>query len=255
MGLAVKTKKFLARTPLHRPLLELNSARRYRQVMRTPIRDVRTAYCISPYKTGASFIANMFDPSVSAHEPLYHLTLKHMHNPDFLQRRKAFLDLRVEAFGHFAIMAKEFSVLFPDVDLLFTIRDPSDWLGSCLDHAAVMQQRIHYHFGGKLFWRKVTRYASNDFYRLGDEAQCEYVTDMLNFWVRTYRTARTLPKAHIIRLHEVEEKIEWLEDLFNQKAVNLKHAHRNNSPGRKPFSAWDYVNKADFADAIGEFGY
>jgi len=37
--------------------------------------------------------------------------------------------------------------------------------------------------------------------------------------------------------------------------VNLKTGFRRVNEEKKPFSAWDYVNKEDLADAIAEFGY
>lgn len=255
MSLASKTKLLLVRTPLHRPLVELNSARRYQQIKRTPIRDVRTAYCISPYKTGTSFIASMFDKSVSMHEPFHHTTLKHMHDHDFLRRRKAFLNLRVEASGFFASMAREFGELFPEDNMVFVIRDPSDWIGSNIDYTDVVQTMIHYQFGRELFWRKISRFVGDDFYSLKDEQQHEFVTDMLNFWLKVYREARSLANGHIIRLEDVRDNIDHLEHLFDQKAVNLDKVQHNANHNRRPFSAWNYVNKADFADAIAEFGY
>ena len=73
--------------------------------------------------------------------------------------------------------------------------------------------------------------------------------------MKVYRTARDLPNGHIIRLNEADDNIELLEHLFAQKAVNLKTGFRRINEEKKPFSAWDYVNRADFADAIAEFGY
>jgi hypothetical protein len=255
MGLVRKAKQVLVRTPLHRPLLEVQSAWQTARVKRTPIRDVRTAYCISPHKTGTTFIAHMFDQAVSAHEPLHHPTLKHIQDPDFLRRRKAYLDLRVEASGFFAYVAKDFGELFPEDNMVFMIRDPSEWIGSHLNYAPVVARRVNYIFGRNFFWRRITPYDANDFYDLTDQQQHDYVTAMLHFWLKVYGEARDLPNGHIIRLNEADDNIELLEHLFAQKAVNLKTGFRRVNEEKKPFSAWDYVNKEDFADAIAEFGY
>jgi hypothetical protein len=254
MSLLRKTKSVLVRTPLYNPLLAIQSDWQARQIRRTDIRDVRTNYCISPHKTGTTFISQIFDQSVTAHEPLRVSTVRNLSNHDFLRRRKSYLDLRIEASGFLASIAREYGELFPKDNMVFMIRDPSNWIGSVLDYVPVVRARM-YTRSDKQYPNLISRHGHSEFFELNEKDQHEYISDMLNFWLKVYRAARDLPNGHIIRLNEADDNIELLEHLFEQKAVNLKTGFRRINEGRKSFSAWNYVNKADFADGIAEFGY
>jgi hypothetical protein len=251
-----RIKRGLAKTPLHGPLLKLQSARQYREIMATePNPNLRTGFCISPYKTGTTFVANIFDPAHARHEPIPYPTMRWGHDPDFMHRRKAWLNLKCESFGYHALHAERLSRMFPDDNMVFMIRDPSDWMRSIFDYFSTGQSWVFFNYGGIYYWSKILRVNTHHFYDLDDEKRQMLVEDLMRFWVKVYRTAETLPNGHIIRLSEADDNIELLEHLFHQKAVNLKTGFRRVSSVRRDFSAWDWVNRADYEKDVAHFGY
>ena len=194
-------KGIAAQTPLHKPLLNLQGHLEYRTIMKTPIReDVRTGYCISPFKTGTTFVSKVFDWKISKHEPLMFVTLKHINNDEFLQRRKSFLDIRVESSGFLSMIAERFVQLNSHEPVLFMIRNPSDWIGSMIDYAPVIQSRTRYHYAEELFWQRVGGLVTpREFHDSSPDDQAKTVENLLRFWIKTYRVALEHDNCHILR--------------------------------------------------------
>lgn len=255
-NLLSKAKPVLTKTPLHGPLLKLQSAINYRQIMATePNPDLRTGFCISPYKTGTTFVANIFDPAYARHEPIPYPTMRWSHDENFMHRRKAFLNLKCESFGYHSLHAERFAKMFPNDNMVFMIREPSDWMRSMFDYFSTKEPWVHFNYGALYYWPKILRGKTLQFYSLEDEQRHILVEDLMRFWVKTYRTAESLPNGHIIRLSEAEDNIELLEHLFHQKAVNLQTGFRRTCSVRRDFSAWDWVNRADYEKDVAHFGY
>ena len=252
-----KLKGLAAKTPLHRPLLNIQGHFEYRSIMKTPIReDVRTGYCISPFKTGTTFVARVFGREIAQHEPLMFVTLKHIDNEQFLRRRKSFLDLRIESSGFLSLIAEDFVRLNTHEPIVFMIRDPSEWIGSMIDYAPVIQARTNYHYAEELFWQRVGGLVRPRFFHDSTPAeQAETVENLLRFWIRTYTVWLEHENCHILRLEEADESIGTLEEIFGQKATNADHANRRKNKERKPFSAWDHVTREEFAADVARFGY
>ena len=224
--------------------------------MQTPADDtVRTNYCISPFKTGTTFVAGLFPQDVSAHEPLAHCTLTHIDNADFLRRRKAMLNLRVEASGFFSMIAEEFVQQNPDDNILFMLRDPAAWIGSALDYGRKIRQQVGFSYGRKLYWGRIGVPPLNLFYQSSDQEKQTTIDTMLRFWLRTYDVARRHDNCHMIKLEDLDQKIDELEDFFGMKAVNADTAWRRVNKDRTSISIWDHVSRQDYAPALAEFGY
>ena len=99
-------KKKVVKTPLHYLLIKLISVYEFNIVYFNSRYTNKylptTAYCISPYKTGTTFVNGLFERYCnSAHEPLQYTTLKNIDNELFLKNRSKFLKLDLECSGFF----------------------------------------------------------------------------------------------------------------------------------------------------------
>ncbi|GAA4279827.1 hypothetical protein [Gaetbulibacter aestuarii] len=88
----------LLQSPLARVSKEVEAALHYLKILSKKghaIKNHKTLYCISPYKTGTTFLAACYDHSISRHEPMQYCTLKHIdkHFDSFFIKRPALRSL------------------------------------------------------------------------------------------------------------------------------------------------------------------
>ncbi len=138
-------KENLVSTPLYRPLLQARSTIQYLMVMlsnKGP--DRKTAYCISPFKSGTTYFAGLFsEASKSEHEPLMHATLSNINNEVFMKKRAGYLNLDLECSGFFAGKLEVLRRISPDAKVIYLTRHPEEWIGSVVNYFSRLGKKLH----------------------------------------------------------------------------------------------------------------
>lgn len=253
--LATSSKRAIARSPLHRPATIVRSLLLERLIMRhrtSP--DPATNYCISPYKTATTFIADMFRGSRVQHEPLHHVTLKNIDDPHFLSCRKRYLQLDLESSGFLSLVAP--AVLQPSATrrALYIIRDPEDWVGSVIDYFTGLSRHVGYNYIEELYFRRIGAAGVSRFYDLCEQDQSRVAQSLLRFWIETYRAAHQSDRCFIVRLDELAGSIERIEHHFEMSATN-RAAWRRANRQRRPLDVRSLVDFTRYAKDIAALGY
>lgn len=246
----------LAATPVYRPLLELRRLWQVRQVMGAITPPSRTCYCVSPYKTGTTYIAGLFQEHHRVvHEPLQYATLRRVEDVDFMRFRQAFLSLDLECSGFFSAHLSLLKQVAPEAPLLFVSRAPDEWIGSLLNYFEQLDMRVAYNYLARLFFDPVCGHPVERFYRLDDWKQHDVVVRLLDFWSQVYSAAVAEPHALVVDLSEVDRRLPDIEDHFALRASRKPGIWRRETPRKKPFCIRDYVDAARYQAKVASLGY
>jgi hypothetical protein len=253
--LALASKRVVARSMLHRPATVARSFVLERLIMRQrrdP--DPDTNYCISPYKTATTFIANLFAGARTCHEPLHYLTLKNIDDARFLAHRKRYLRLELESSGFLSLAAESVLGWCVGRKALFIIRDPVDWIGSVVDHFAVVDREISYNYIEDLFFARIAAAGASRFHTLDDHGKSRVAESLLRFWIRTYRGAVISDRCFVVRLEELGDKVDLIEHHFGMKATDrAARGLRNGRRGKLDLRGLVDLDK--YAQDIAALGY
>ncbi len=249
-------KAFFVRTPAHRLLLEIKGVVQNEQVSRAQTNGGTKAYCISPYRSGTTYISRLFAPNHRVrHEPLRFITLKQLDNPAFLAQRARFLNLDLESSGCFANRLAVLRRFAPDAPVLFLSRDPEIWIGSILNYFPTLSRRIHYNYIARLFFDPICHVPIDRFYTLTPPYQERLVRSLLEFWLSVYETASKDPNVLMIPIDTLDERIAEVESFFGLKAMRHTNIDRNANPNKRPLIIRDHLNVETYRHRVAALGY
>lgn len=254
-------KKLLVKTPLYYYLLKLRATFQVYNVMvatRNSIqKECKTAYCISPYKTGTTYMSGLFkDTCKTAHEPLQFTTLLNINNVDFLKNRAKYLNLDIECSGFFAnrlSLVREFA---PTAPVLFLIRSPEDWIGSVVNYFAKIGEQVSYNYIDHMFFEPICGASVAKFYSFPLIKQSSMVSRLLQYWINVYSKALNDPRALVIPLENIDEHLMEIEDFFEQKVkTDRSKIWRRENKDKKQFYLSDYIDLNLYKEDISILGY
>lgn len=144
--------------------------------------NLNTAYCISPYKTGTTYLYELFKNNCkTAHEPLSYTTLLHIDDTLFLKKRSIFLNLDLECSGFFARRLGLLRKFAPDAPVLLLSRSPEAWIGSVINYFAQLGKRISYNYVARQIFDPICGERVEDFYTLPADKKSRLVSNLLNY--------------------------------------------------------------------------
>ena len=246
----------MVRTPAHRLLLEIKGAVKDIQIRHAQTTGGTRAYCISPYRSGTTYISRLFAPNHQVrHEPLRFITLKRLDNPVFLAQRARFLNLDLESSGCFANRLAVLRQFAPEAPMLFLSRDPEIWIGSVINYFPTLSSRIHHNYIARLFFDPICQVPIDRFYTLTPPDQERLVRSLLEFWLAVYENAAHDPKALVIPIDTLNERIAEVESFFGLKAVRQANIDRNANPSKRPLIVRDHLNVEAYRHRVVALGY
>lgn len=218
-----KIKQFLVKTPLYHLLLRSRSIYEYKTIVmfsRLYLKvEPSTAYCISPYKTGTTYMTGLFKNTCkAAHEPLQYTTLLNMDNVEFLKKRARYLNLDIECSGFFANRLACLREFAPNAPVLFLSRSPEAWIGSVVNYFSKLGERVSYNYVTRMVFDPICEGHIEDFYTSTPMKQAAMVTGLLDYWISVYTEARNDPKTLIVPLEKDDEHIIEIEEFMRHKS-------------------------------------
>jgi hypothetical protein len=253
--IVASSRRAIARSSLHRPATVARSFVLKRLIMRHRSGpDPATNYCISPYKTATTFIANLFQGARAQHEPLHYLTLKNIDDSCFLSCRRRYLQLDLECSGFLSLVAPSVLQTCTRRRVLFIIRDPADWVGSVVDYFTGRDREVSYNYVEELFFSRIDAAGVSKFYALSDREKSRVAESLLRFWIKTYQAARQSDRCFSVRLDELGSNIELIEHNFEMKATN-RAAWRRQNERRTKLDVRGLVDFTKYAGDIAALGY
>lgn len=255
-----KIRQFLVKTPFYHFLLRLRSLFEFRTVStfgKLPDKMKRnTAYCISPYKTGTTYLTGLFKNTCRAsHEPLQYTTLLHIDDTDFLGKRANYLNLDIECSGFFADRLTQLRKFAPNAPVLFLSRSPEAWIGSVINYFTKLGNRVSYNYIARFIFDPICGARIEDFYALPMAKKSLMVNGLLNYWLRVYTSAQKDPKVLIVPLEQIDDHLTQIENFFGHKAKAGNEIWKRENKNKKPVFLSDYVDLSPYKEDIRKFGY
>lgn len=253
-----RAKSHLIKTPAYYFLLRLRSFYEYNLVCNKNIEKTikTTAYCISPYKTGTTFITNLFKNSCcSMHEPLQFTTLLHINDNIFLRKRYKFINADIEASGFFADRLDQVRMFAPESPVLYIIRSPEKWINSVVNYFAQLSDNLSYNYIARMIFDPICRERIDDFYNLPEKNKSNIVKGLLEYWIKVYTNAKTDTKTLVINLETINDNISKIEDFFGYKAIDVNKADRYETKKKKSFNIHNYIDFNNYKDKVSALGY
>jgi len=250
MKITAPIKRFLVRSPLHRPCLEASvvfQLLNYKRHARKGQKDLPSpVYCLGNFKTGTVSLSGLLAQRLNGrHEPHVYLYSKvwlqrkrgkFSNNAwkQFLITRARTLNLEFEASGFLTIEAELLMQCFPQSKYILTIRDPLSWIRSMLRHIVKNRQKLHYDYCAPIW----------DYYFPRNHFQAEEaslraknlypIQSMLDYWKSSNQGAiEAIPSSQLLILDtkELSTSVGLLESFMGWPQNSLdrsrSHLHRN----------------------------
>lgn len=240
-----RAKRFLVRSPLHKTVLELrawwissNWVKENEKIL-----DNKTIYCISPYKTGTTFLASSFNPSISRHEALHYTSLRKL-NQDFdgyFVRRLNSLNLKLECSGFLSAYIEKLaqSELTKDLTYICVLRKPSSWVTSAVNHHQIVKKHDqHYFWGNELYWKKHVGVDLANFFHISESEKLEVVNKMIEFYMSFTKETKKLKNVKFVWIKDLQDFLPTLGQWIGQDS-RLQKSKKNKAQLKK----YTYVNK------------
>ncbi|SDR00396.1 hypothetical protein [Flagellimonas zhangzhouensis] len=220
-----KIKKFIISTPLHKTILKIKAARISNSWVRenNKILGHKTIYCISPYKTGTTYLASSFDDSISQHESLHYTSMKKL-NEDFERyfiRRLNTLNLKLECSGFLSSYVDDLAQnkISKDLTYICVLRKPSAWVTSAVNHHQIVKgANQHYFWGNELYWKEHVGVDLGNFLLLNDDEKLAAAKKMTEFYMSFTKKTKQLKNVKYVWIKDLQEFLPKLEKMIDEEA-------------------------------------
>lgn len=234
-----KIKGFLIRTPFHKTILNLKSWWISSKWVKEnhKILDNRTVYCISPYKTGTTFLASSFDKGVSQHEALHYTSMRKL-NEDFERffvRRLNSLNLKLECSGFLSAYVDELAQnkITKDLTYICVLRKPSSWVTSAVNHHQIVKaHNQHYFWGNELFWKEHADVDLANFFTYDETEKLRAAERLMTFYMNFTRKTERLKNVHYVWIKDLQDFLPELGKMINE-SVKIESSKKNKASIRK----------------------
>lgn len=211
---ANKIKKKLVSTVLHRPFKEIESFFIHLKLKLYGPKSRGTIYIISPYKTGTTYIASLWDNSLVSHEPYHYYSLKYISKENFLfnfKRRENSLNLKAECSGFFSMHIEN----LPDTNqYIFILRPVVSWVQSVLNHFYSLKD-LGFNYIDEYYWKKILGYSIIDvLVEKNPEKLNGLVSDLHEEYLKIIREALKKMPVSFVNMKDLDRLAEKLGDVI-----------------------------------------
>ncbi|WP_133735540.1 hypothetical protein [Halospina denitrificans] len=219
--------------------------------MSTPPDPVRTAYCISPYKTGTTFLSGLFNSRCRVeHEPLHYGTLKRLDNVEYLSRRAAYLNLDLECSGFFAGELSRLRQFAPEAPVVYLQRPPEVWVSSVISYFSGLSSKIRYNYVCRLYFDRYITPPLDRFEQYSEEDKAKVVEALLQYWVRVYQEASMDKRTLVVPLDRITDHLSDMEDFVGLPVDRGAQPWKRTNISRPDLRLEDYVNMAPHREKL-----
>ena len=231
-------KRWLLKSQIGRSARELQALVHLQRIQYSSrVLEQNHILCISPYKTGTTFLASCYSNTIASHEPLRYATLRYVNNckNDLFYRRLRFLGLNLECSGHFSAHAKDLRCdLPPQIKCCCIGRLPSEWVTSVINYWKILHvEGLRYRdYIDSLFWLPIIGESLYEFFCQNDIKKETIVTRLERFYLSYIENAIEIPGMLFIPIEQLVDRLPEIDDLVGASS--------------KPVNAWRRTNKDSY---------
>jgi hypothetical protein len=209
---------------LARPIKEVQALKDYITLLTKPSDTVtghQTFYCISPYKTGTTFLAAAYSRDIAQHEPMQYLSLKTFDKKfdTFFIKRLNALNLKLECSGFFSAYIDELvqHKLAKDFEYIIITRKPSAWINSVVNYWAKLDY-LQNDYINTYYWKKKVGVDLLNFKHKSESEQKLILEQLASFYFDFTRKSSQLKNVSYVDLHDVVNYVKILDAKIDEKA-------------------------------------
>lgn len=248
--------RFVVGSFLYKSLLELRCLKQLILINFKLKKNPIKAYCISPYKTGTTYIAGLFaEHAQVSHEPLNYLTLKNINNIEFLRKRSNYLGLDLECNGAFASRLQSIRIISPTAPVLYILRDPNDWINSFIAYMTALNNRISYNYILRILFDDMTTYPVDEYQHLTNNSKRVVITALLEYWLQSYEEAALDENCLIVDIAQIDSRIDEIELHLGLKSTNNHNVWKREGSSRDMINIYDFIPVEKYRNRIEKLGY
>ena len=249
MTTSERIKYFLIKTPLGRFIRSVEGKLILSKINSEDSNQLkqRTVYCISPYKTGTTYLASCFSSNVSRHEPIHFISYKSL-DKDFdkyFVKRLNYLNLKLECSGSWSAYINELASneVAKELEYICVFRSPSSWVTSVINFwNKPSMLKFYFDIPLEFFWKQKVGVNLREFeFGVHSEKNQEIIDKLIDFYFRFTKNTALLNNMTYIRLKDLNGSLPLVESLINEKADVEESWQRANKKKR-------FVYKNDFLD-------
>lgn len=238
-------KRILLKTPLARTLKEIEAQLHsiyMCQSSASVITGNKTVYCISPYKTGTTFLATSYKKDIAKHEPMQYFTLKNIDGDFdvFFLKRMNTLNLKLECSGFLSAYVDELNrnQLTRTLNYICVTRPPSKWIMSVVNYWASLDD-LNYDYINELFWKQKVGVDLKNFMQKKENEKQLILSRLTDFYFSFTKKASMLPNIMFIDISQLTSYLGVLDEILGEKHVNAANRRENS------VRVFNYANEED----------
>ncbi|WP_299117120.1 hypothetical protein [uncultured Winogradskyella sp.] len=185
----------------------------------------KTVYCISPYKTGTTYLSSSFNPEISQHEPIHYASYKAL-DKDFdkyFTKRLNYLDLKLECSGSWSAYIDELvnNETAKDLEYICVLRSPSSWITSVINYwNKANMLKFHFDIPLEFFWKDKVGVDLRAFdFNVDSEKNKEIIDKLIAFYFEFTEKTKLLKNITYIHLKDICQNMPVVEALIDEKAA------------------------------------
>ncbi len=226
---AIEKLKFrLVKSPLGRHLRYIQGKLIYLKLSRYSSgvnTSKKTVYCISPYKTGTTYLSSVFSSEVAMHEPIHYITYKLL-DKDFdkyFVKRMNYLGLKLECSGCWSAYIDQLAnhEVAKDLEYICILRPPSSWITSVINYwNKPTLLEFQFQIAIEFFWKNKVGVDLRSFnFEEDTETNKQIINKLIDFYFKFTNKTRLLNNITYIHLKEINENLPLIESLINEKTI------------------------------------
>lgn len=221
-----KIKFYLLKTPFAKSIRAIEGGLIHlkMKLKKSPSISHETVLCISPYKTGTTFLSSSFDPEISQHEPIHYLTYKLL-DKDFdkyFKQRYDYLNLKLECSGSWSAYIDELASnkIAKDLQYLCILRSPSSWITSVINYwNKTNMLKFHFDIPHEYFWQDKVGVNLRDFdFEIDSDTNKQIIEKLITYYFEFTEKTSMLKNITYIHLKDISDSIPFVESLLDEKA-------------------------------------
>lgn len=233
-------KKIILKTPLAKPFKETEAFLQKKRVYsysNTKIIGNKTTYCISPYKTGTTFLSSGFDSNIAAHEPLQYASLSEFDTnfDDFFIRRLNYLNLKLECSGFMSAYLEKLLThkIAQNLNYICIVREPSKWVNSVINYWETLDY-LSFDYINHLFWKDKVSVDLIDFLKKGEFEKKKIIQNLIDFYLNFTKETFKFKNIKHVQIYDLENYAEkTLSSSLNEKFIKSNVFKRENTKKKK----------------------
>jgi len=207
------------------------------------IKGNKTIYCISPYKTGTTFLSSGFNENVVPHEPLHYFSLKGLDENfhSMFIKRLNYLNLKLEVSGFLSLYVDKLmeNDLIKDLHFISILRKPSDWVNSAVNYWKDLG--TNYDYINELYWKEKIGVDIVNFSSKSKEEQEQDLNRMGDFYLKYTEASFKIKNIDHVHIKDLENYIK--KDLslrLKEEVIEENFFRRANTKKDKKYSIKKY---------------